>query len=91
MKEKKQDPKARCYKLTFNILSKPIFARQKMSWTKLKRATHAMSAYVRLQNVLVGWLVGWLVVGVKTKKYTITVGSLAGLGNEAILTQQCGK
>ena len=32
-------------------------------------------------------LVGWLVVGVKT----IKVGSLAGLGNEAILTQQCGK
>ena len=39
---------------------------------------------------LVGWLVG---CGRQDKKYnyTITVGSLAGLGNEAILTQQCGK
>ena len=62
----KKDPKARCYKLTFNNLSKPTFARQKMSWTKLKRATHAMSAYVRLQNVLLGWLVG---CGRQDKKY----------------------
>lgn len=88
--KKKKDPKAICYKLTFNNLSKPTFARQKMSWTKLKRATHAMSAYVRLQNVLLGWLVGWLWAS-RQKIYTITVGSLAGLGNEAILTQQCGK
>lgn len=59
---------------------------------ELDKIEEGYTCYVSLCTLAkcVAWLVGWLWAS-RQKIYTITVGSLAGLGNEAILTQQCGK